>query len=57
MRCRPGIIVFAALCGVLILNLQPEAGSEEFVVATVALGQLPRQFRASGCGRQYYNGQ
>jgi hypothetical protein len=29
--CRPGTIVFAVLAGVLILNLQPEAVSEEFV--------------------------
>jgi hypothetical protein len=29
--------------GVLILNLQPEAGSEEFVVGDVAPGQLPRR--------------
>jgi hypothetical protein len=34
---------FAAACGVLMLNLQPEAGSEEFVRSSqlkVALGQL-----------------
>jgi len=31
--CRPGTIVFAVLVGVLILNLQPEAVSEEFVEA------------------------
>jgi hypothetical protein len=41
----PGALFFALrlLMGVLILNLQPEAGSEEFVVGDVAPGQLPRR--------------
>jgi hypothetical protein len=35
--------LFLRLMGVLILNLQPEAVSEEFVAGDVAPGQLPRR--------------
>lgn len=47
--------LFCNACGVLLLNLQPEAKSEEFVVGEVAPGQLLRRFRASGCGLQCYS--
>jgi hypothetical protein len=42
-RCAGPAALFLRLMGVLILNLQPEAASGEFVAGDVALGQLPRR--------------